>query len=379
MKMPFSIPGIRGVRAESFSAQSSGPSAVAPHQVAEDRWAAEAHAAPGHSTGESYLTRVREFARLGKKGLSDSARNKLLSIGQQAINARGVADGARNDISQLRDDLAKVELDISIQEGDRANRRDNSPEPVILRKAREDAALLKAEIARLQSKASEFTDLSTNSAALSAALSKYVVRIKDGARSHTIAVEPDLRAGETQTDAVERLRRRIRELRSDLDQVRFAPYPSSEAKQLIRSEIDELAERGAPNLFDVIDHRDRINWPTETTRLTSMPLGAGDSQLIITTVPDTLAVLAWLHRDALIARLEGEIDRCSQDDKALSAEQRAKKSAEILSDILAAEREEETLIERMEAGGALFLRRTDADPRAVLGLSSDMPAPDVAR
>src|SRR5258708_8415212 len=136
---------------------------------------------------------------------------------------------------------------------------------------------------------------------------------------------------------------------------------------------------GAPNLFDVIDHRDRINWPTETTRLTSMPLGAGDSQLIITTVPDTLAVLAWLHRDALIARLEGEIDRCSQDDKALSAEQRAKKSAEILSDILAAEREEETLIERMEAGGALFLRRTDADPRAVLGLSSDMPAPDVAR
>src|SRR5258708_40050318 len=104
MKMPFSIPGIRGVRAESSSAQSSGPSADAPHQVAEDRWAAEAHAPPGHSTGESYLTHVREFARLGKQGLSDSGRNKQSSAGRDDVHARPVARGAGTATFQLRRD-----------------------------------------------------------------------------------------------------------------------------------------------------------------------------------------------------------------------------------------------------------------------------------
>jgi hypothetical protein len=35
-------------------------------------------------------------------------------------------------------------------------------------------------------------------------------------------------------------------------------------------------------------------------------------------VPDTLALLAWLHRDALVKRLEAEIDAESDDAAALT-------------------------------------------------------------
>jgi hypothetical protein len=376
MKMPFSIPG-RGVRAEYLSgSESSSPAAIVPNGSAAAVYSGADVA--GYSATESLFSRVKQAAGFAKKGLSDAARNKLVLIGERAANARGAAEKARNDIDQLREDLAKAELDISIQEEQRANRRDTDPEPVILRKAREDAALIKTEISRLQSRASEYTAISSETAALSSALSKYVARIKDTASSHTIEVEPRVLGGEGPGDSVERLRRRIRELKSDLDQVRCAPYPASEAKQLVRAQIDQLAMRGAPTLFDVIDRRGDIKWPELTTRSMSISVGTEPAQMVITTTPDTLAILAWLHLDALIAGLDREIEASSQDDQALTDEQRTKKSAQILSDILATEREEEALIEQMETSGAVFLRRVDADPRAVLGLSSDMPVPDVA-
>lgn len=378
MKMPFSISGNRGVRAEHLSgSESASPAAIAPNASAAAVYSGAESA--GYSTAESLFSRVKQAAGFAKKGLSDAARNKLVLIGERAANARGAAEKARNDIDQLREDLAKVELNISIQEEQRATRRDTDPEPVILRKAREDAALIKTEISRLQSRRSEYTTISAETAELSSALSKYVARIKETARSHTIAVEPRVLGGEGPGDSLERLRRRVRELRSDLDQVRFAPYPSSEAKQLVRAQIDLLAARGAPTLFDVIDSRGDIKWPEHITRSMSMSVSNEPAQMVITTIPDTLAIFAWLHRDALIAGLDREIEASSQDDQALTGEQRIKKSAQIASDILATEREEEALIEQMEASGALFLRRTDADPRAILGLANDMPAPDVER
>jgi hypothetical protein len=131
---------------------------------------------------------------------------------------------------------------------------------------------------------------------------------------------PRVLGGEGPGDSVERLRRRVRELRSDLDQVRFAPYPSSDVKQLMRAQIDQLAAHGAPTVFDLIDSRGDIKWPELTTRSISISVGAEPAQLIITTTLDTLAILAWQRRDEMIAGLDREIDAASQDDQALTGE-----------------------------------------------------------
>jgi hypothetical protein len=51
---------------------------------------------------------------------------------------------------------------------------------------------------------------------------------------------PKLAKGESITDAIERLRRRARELRADLHRIASAPYPSSYAKQRMREQIEAL-------------------------------------------------------------------------------------------------------------------------------------------
>ena len=59
-------------------------------------------------------------------------------------------------------------------------------------------------------------------------------------RSKRLEVEPPkLNKGETVLDAIERLRRRGRELKADLHRIASAPYPSSYAKQRMRA-----ADRG---------------------------------------------------------------------------------------------------------------------------------------
>ena len=50
-------------------------------------------------------------------------------------------------------------------------------------------------------------------------------------------------------------------------------------------------------------------------------------------IPDTVALIAWLHRDALIAALDREIDTEADDKAALSHEARQKAEAEVMGDL----------------------------------------------
>ena len=65
----------------------------------------------------------------------------------------------------------------------------------------------------------------------------------------------------------------------------------------------------------------------------------------------------------------------ADDQNALTAEQRAEQIGEIDRDRLAIQREEEHWVGKAIEDGMTMLRRPDADPRAVLGLADDMPAP----
>ena len=50
--------------------------------------------------------------------------------------------------------------------------------------------------------------------------------------------EPKLNKGESLTDAIERIRRRVRELKADLHRIQSAPFPASHCKQRVREMIE---------------------------------------------------------------------------------------------------------------------------------------------
>jgi hypothetical protein len=183
---------------------------------------------------------------------------------------------------------------------------------------------------------------------------------------------PPLKKGETIFDAVEGRRRRGRELQADLHRIRSSPWPSALAKQRMRERIGQLAESGRPFVECAVEHNEPIPFPAQNHQVRILN---GDPSLIgFAELPDTLALLAWLHRDALIAALDREIDAVADDPNSMNHEQRQKAEAQVRADLLAVEREECVLIEIGQAQGLPVEYRSDCDPRAILGFEW-VPAP----
>lgn len=169
---------------------------------------------------------------------------------------------------------------------------------------------------------------------------------------------------EVTPDDIEKRRRRIRELVADIRSVDAAPITSAEAKQIARAQIEELAKQGEPDFFPLIEeYGGRIRWPQ---RFDNSGIGAPTASL------DGGSLFACVMREQLIAFSDARIDEAADDGHALTDVQRADKFKTLFSDLLAAEREEEDLV---QAAGFDVDRRADADPRAVLGLSGALPGP----
>ena len=178
--------------------------------------------------------------------------------------------------------------------------------------------------------------------------------------------EPKLAKNETLLDAIERNRRRVRELAADLHRVHSAPYPSAHVKQRLRQQVEELAVRGAPSVSRLIEHDGPVEFAT--TQLRAKVHNSEPAAVAITEMPDTVAMFAWLHRDLLIKRLDGLIADESDDAAALTPEARAKATTEIQGDLLAVERDESALVWQAQAQGLPVEHRSDIDPRALLGV-----------
>ena len=82
----------------------------------------------------------------------------------------------------------------------------------------------------------------------------------------------------------------------------------------------------------LIEHDREIAWPTHTLRSevhnTQVP------SVAFAEVHGVLPVIAWLHKDALIARLDAEINTEADDKSALTHEARQKAEAEVMGDLL---------------------------------------------
>ena len=176
-------------------------------------------------------------------------------------------------------------------------------------------------------------------------------------------------------DAVEVVRRKILERKSDVAAIEAAPIPSSVAKQLARQQIDALAARGAPNCFNLVESGQAIDWPiVQNNYHPGVISGLVRNDIVpppnfMAGQVDAFALQVFLNRAAFIAVIEAKIDEAADDSHALSDSERTKRRVATLADLLLIEREEEALIRLARGKGLSELqRRVDADPRAVLGI-----------
>jgi hypothetical protein len=204
-------------------------------------------------------------------------------------------------------------------------------------------------------------------------------RLKDGGvppgvmlQDHEVEV-PKLNKGETITDAIERYRRRGRELKADLHRIQSAPYPSSYAKAQMRAQIEALAQQGAPNVANLIEHDRPVEFATRMVRIDVR--NTETASVGLAEVPDTVALFAWLHRDALVKRLDAEIDGEADDAAALTHEARQKAEAVVMGDLMSVERDESALVWQAQAQNLPVEHRSDCAPAAILQVQLMTTAP----
>ena len=212
--------------------------------------------------------------------------------------------------------------------------------------------------------------------AASAALSNVETYLRHGKPANTTfeAVEvevPKPAKGENGVlDQIETRRRRVRELKADLHRIASAPFPSSYCKSRVRETVEALAQTGAPVLTNVIEHDSTVIWPSKTVQ--SEVHGAQRS-LSFSEQPDALALTCWLHRDALIARLNAEIDSESDDKAALSHADREVRAAEVQADLVEVERVEAALVFDAWSKGLPCEHRADCNALAILSCALVTP------
>ncbi|WP_141933572.1 hypothetical protein [Bradyrhizobium sp. UNPA324] len=175
--------------------------------------------------------------------------------------------------------------------------------------------------------------------------------------------EPQLRAGEKTLAGLDRAARRVRGLKMDRREVEIAPYPTADAKRKAGEYLAARAQAARPDVSGALEHLEGPIFPTRVLE----KLGSGSLDFVTI---DVIGTLAWLFPEQMQAAIDREIDIMGEDEIALSTQERADKLAIIDADILAAEREVVTFSEL-----AGLMPPADTDPRAVLRLSSSMPAP----
>ncbi len=166
--------------------------------------------------------------------------------------------------------------------------------------------------------------------------------------------------------AIAQAKAAIDDLRKERAAIDCAPWPSAVVKARALADIDAAAARGIPDTFRSIEENKPIRWPTIDPRP-----GLGRERTV-----DSFGLMAWMFRDRLVEMTMAEIDARADDGAALNQQEREARHADVARRLLAAERILEAAIEAAGPSGMRH-RTRDADPRSVLGLADDAPAPKV--
>jgi hypothetical protein len=151
-------------------------------------------------------------------------------------------------------------------------------------------------------------------------------------------------------------------------------------KQVLREQIATLAQAGKPDIRALIGDGGAVGFPSaraigQQPFIQLLPNDSSRSAALIAAaaaaqsrMPDGVSFACWLHGEAIVKRLEADIDATADDSKALSAEQRASELERLKAALLTAERMEVFICELDKEP-----LRSDIDVRAVLVISGPPP------
>ncbi len=293
----------------------------------------------------------------GKELLPETAK-KLAALSAAHLDASGMAQAARDAHNGKARDLSAVRNNLRIAKEEVAAHRLRADDPELLSLRRRHDALAE-EVSELEQAAAARQQRADPIIRLHARATSFLDSCPQEALLQPApAVAVRLGKNESEPEGVERLRRTVADMRAEIAKVGALPRSMSDIKKHIADEVDALAEEGRPGMSGVVNGFGHVDWPeTRTT--------AGF-------VHKTLAIMAWLDPAALRARLEAEVAALTSQDGP-TAEERAKVVADLDQRCVVAEREEEALLEKMEARGFNVVRRGDMDLRAALALADTAP------
>jgi len=317
-------------------------------------------------------------------GLPEKAREKFENLTDRLDDARTLArDSSVNDLIQAKMQAAQRVAELT----DPATAQRNGYGTIYGKghAATDDAEarLAKAtkELKRAQERAEARQLLSQQLGQLHTACDRWISQESGKQIAAFEGMAPKTRRTETHLKAIARIRAERVKLEADLQATKSAPITSAEAKETIRQEVEALAQSGKPDCTALLKRgAGGIAWPKRSDRIDVEAITPSLAQngdgfkdvynqgVAFHEAPDGLALVAWLFRDTMLERLEGEIDSISDDAKALTIKQRAERDASIRAAILDSERAEEFYCGSIEAEGGTIERRADLDPRAFLGV-----------
>lgn len=191
-----------------------------------------------------------------------------------------------------------------------------------------------------------------------------------------------LRAGETSDQALVRVCLSRDKLMGEKARAEAAPLPLAAQRKALAAQVRALADRGQPAVYGLAVGQPDIRCPTVHIQgsvgvKVGGENGIGSAQI---SVPDSLALIAWIMPDMLTEMLAAQmIGERADPAEALSAEARLAKLAELEAEILAVERTEESLLVQAHERGYDLPRRADATPEVVLEvIAYAKPAAEIA-
>ncbi|RWI92863.1 hypothetical protein [Mesorhizobium sp.] len=284
-------------------------------------------------------------------------RDDLLATTRSATDSYIEATKVKQDCEQRVREL--TDHNVAARYGTEIQSEDSNPVKV----ARAELALALDELKRITEKRDVRNHRWNHVANIVQSAERYLDSVSEPLAPFTGTVK--------KASSLDAARKTIDSLRADRQQVQAAPFPSSKVKQAIRSQVDALAAQGRPDLFGAVEYGAPVGWPKTLLTIPSSGLMLNDDKRTSmigsarTETVDTMALFAWVHRDALLAALDKELAEVADDDAALDDATRAKKLQQIAEALLDAERADCALV---AAGNDTMAYRIDTDPRALLGI-----------
>jgi hypothetical protein len=298
------------------------------------------------------------------------ASKKYEGLRRATVRARSLIEGLRSELDRARETRDQMQTELEVLDPahpatfefeecpDGGRRRVPSGRPVReALVASLDAA--KDEIRRLQQEQQAIVRPNIE------ALEDWIARLDHSAKFVPARVPPvKISKSETVAGALGKVLGDQKRIEALIAKIQDAPRTTEEAKQGLRAQIEALAARGRPDVMPLFDG-DLVNWP----RLQVIGGGAGLHQYsVVSEVADTEAVFAWLHRDALVAALDKEVETARADDAdALSAEEQNAQLSQLTAALLVLQHQGEALISQLEGDG-IPVKRTCTLPEVLLGI-----------